>query len=99
VKFAASEAKLDNKYELRVVPEPKNFLEQLLEPESDDKTSEKRLVSLFGPSESSWLQAAMPVFEKLDPQRLSALRLALVQLDLLQRDGVVLMAPEMIVGR
>jgi protease-4 len=98
VKFAAREAKLD-KYELRVVPEPKNFLEQLLEPDSDDKTSEKRLVSLFGSSDSSWLRAALPVFEKLDPARLDALRLALVRLDLLQREGVVLMAPEMILGR
>jgi protease IV len=98
VKFAAREAKLD-KYELRVVPEPKNFLEQLLEPDSDDKTSEKRLVSLFGSSDSSWLRAALPVFEKLDPARLDALRLALVRLDLLQREGVVLMAPEMIIGR
>lgn len=98
VKFAADEAKLD-KYELRVVPEPKNFLEQLLDPEAEDKTSDKRLTSLFVSSDSSWLQAALPVLEKLDPDRLAALRLALVRLDLLQRRGVVLMAPEMIIGR
>ena len=81
------------------MPEPKNFLEQLLDPDAGDKTSDKRIASLFGATDSGWLQAALPVFEKLDPDRLAALRMALVRLDLLQSEGVVLMAPEMIVGR
>jgi protease-4 len=97
VKFAASEAKLD-KYELRVVPEPKGFFEMLLEGSGEDKTSDKRLGARSPAQDSPLLQAALPLLRQLDPQRLAAVRMALLRLDLLQRDGVVLMAPEIIVG-
>jgi protease-4 len=101
VRFAAAEAKLEkDKYEVRSVPDPKNFLELLFEGTSDDeKSSDKRLGARLGLRSPSLLEAALPVLEKLDPQRLAAVKLALFRLDLLQRDGVVLMAPEMVLGQ
>jgi protease-4 len=97
VKFAAAEAKLD-KYELRIVPEPKGFLEMLLDGSGEEKTSDKRLNGRTMVQESPFLQAALPLLQRLDPQRLAAVRMALMRLDLLEREGAVLMAPEFIVG-
>jgi protease-4 len=98
LKFAASEAKLET-YELRVVPEPKNFLELLLEDSTGDKSTDKHLGGRLMHDPSGLLQAALPLLQRLDPQRMGALRLALLRLDLVNREGVVLMAPEMLLGR
>ena len=98
VKFAASEAKLD-KYDLRVVPEPKSFFELLLDDTAGDKSTDKRLGARLVQGESSLLRAALPLMQALDPQRLAAVRLAIVRLDLLQREGIVLMAPEMLLEK
>ena len=94
----ATEAKLD-KYDVRVVPEPKNFLQLLLEETTDDKSTDKRLEARFTASESPLLRAALPLLGKLDPERLAAVRLAILRLDMIQREGVVLMAPEMLLGK
>jgi protease-4 len=98
LKFAASEAKLET-YELRVVPEPKNFLELLLEDSTGEKSTDKHLGGRLLHDPSGLLQAALPLLQRLDPQRMGALRLALLRLDLVNREGVVLMAPEMLLGR
>jgi protease-4 len=98
VKFAASEAKL-NQYDLRVVPEPKNFFELLLDDTGGDQSTDKRLGARLMHGESSLLRAALPLMQALDPQRVAAVRLAIVRLDLLQREGIVLMAPEMVLGK
>ena len=99
VKFAAVEAKLE-KYELRVVPEPKNFLETLLE-QATGETDDGQTVSLGARSlvnRSSLIDAAMPYIEKLDPQRLRAVMVALKQLETLDKEGVVLMMPELLIS-
>jgi protease-4 len=98
IKFAASAAKLD-KYELRVVPEPKSFFELLLDDSAGDKSSEKRLGAPLAPGRSSLLEAALPLINTLDPQRVAKVRLALTRLELIQREGIVLMAPEFLLGR
>ncbi len=98
VKFAATEAKLE-KYDLRVVPEPKNFLETILE-QATGETDDGSSVSLGArpaAGRSSLLQAAMPYIEKFDPQRLAAVMVALKQLETLDKEGVVLMTPELII--
>jgi hypothetical protein len=41
----------------------------------------------------------LPLLDRLDPRRLAALRLALLRLDLINHEGVVLMAPELLLGR
>ncbi|HEV3005070.1 MAG TPA: signal peptide peptidase SppA [Pirellulales bacterium] len=97
VKFAATAAKLE-KYDLRVVPEPKNFLEKLIEQAAGD-TDDGQSVSLAArpAGRASLVEAAMPYIEKLDPQRLSAVIVALKQLETLDREGVALMMPELLI--
>jgi protease-4 len=100
IQFAATEAKLD-KYEVRVVPEPKNFLETLLEDLEGQKDDSKH-ISLDGVvrrgESSSLLAAALPYLKQLDPQRMKAVLLALKRLEMIQAEGAVLMAPEFVVG-
>jgi protease IV len=96
VKFAAKEAKIE-KYELRVVPEPKNFIEQILESSGGNDENEGR-ISMSGlrgaSAEASLVHAALPYLRGLDPQRADAVLRAMLQLQTLQREGVVLMMPE-----
>lgn len=96
VKFAASEAKIE-KFELRVVPEPKNFLDQLLESASGEKEEDKASLSSVAASaraRSSLLEVALPQLRGLDPERIGSVLHALQQLQILQDEGVVLMTPE-----
>jgi protease-4 len=98
VKFAGHEAKLD-KYDLRVVPEPKNFIEKLLEAsgESEDDDAEVSLPPnplAARQNSASLMNAALPYLHDLDPQKVDAVLRAFRQLDTLNREGVVLMTPE-----
>ena len=98
VKFAAAEAKME-KYELRVAPEPKNFLDQILESASGEKDEDA--VSLAASAASSWQSnlhsALLPQLRGLDPARVDAVLRAFCQLEILNREGVVLMTPELMV--
>jgi len=97
VKFVAREAKID-KYELRVVPEPKNFIEQLMDSSSGGEKDEGHIrlsAEMFkAGSNASLLHAALPYLRGLDPQRAETVLRAFIQLETLQREGVVLMMPE-----
>jgi protease-4 len=95
IRFVADEAKL-TEYELRVVPEPKNFLEELLN-EAEGPKEDSHHVSLgAGATPGGLLRAALPYLDRLDPQRTRAVVTALRHLETLRAEGVVLMAPEMI---
>lgn len=92
-------------YEIRVVPEPKSFFEALLEDsseKSDDAVSidagqSPRLSSMPGMSQGSpLLDAALPLLQGLDPQRVQAVKRSLIQLQTLRQEGVVLAMPEML---
>lgn len=101
VKFAAEQAKVD-KYEVRVVPEPKNFLETLLEDVEGQKEDSKHVsldsVVRQGGEAVSLVEAALPYLEQLDPARSKAVLHALKRLEMIQTEGAVLMAPEFVVG-
>ena len=101
IRFAAAEANLD-KYEVRVVPEPKNFLETLLEDVEGKKEDSKHItldgIARRGSAGSSLVDAALPYLKQLDPQRLKAVLLALTRLEMIQAEGAVLMAPEFVIG-
>jgi len=112
IEYAAAQAKIE-KYEIRVVPEPKNLLEILLEDVEGQKEDGKH-VSLDGEATGrgvspggalkfgqrlSLLDAALPYLEQLDPHRLRAVKLALRRLDMIQAEGAVLMAPEFVFGQ
>jgi protease-4 len=102
VQFVAREAKLAD-YDVRVVPKPKNFLEQLLEEltgeeKEEGKGLDARAAALVR-DQSSVLEMALPHLKHLDPQRLAAVKQALWRLELIRKEGVVLMMPEIVLGR
>ena len=92
VEFAASEAKIKD-YDVRVVPEPKNFLEQLMEglSHSKDEPNHVRLAA----NESSLVKLAAPYLQNLDPRRTAAVVSALTRLQILQKERVALTMPEL----
>jgi protease-4 len=100
IEFGAAQAKLKD-YEVRVVPRPKNFLEEMLEETAGDKDEGQRLDTRVrrtaaGPS---LIELAMPYLQHLDPERVRTIRLALARMQLMQQEGVVLMMPEITLGR
>ena len=97
IEFVAKEAKLDD-YEVRVLPKPKSVFEQLLadlgaEEEEDEGTISLSLRSLGGGRSPSLLEAALPYLEGLEPQRVGAIRTALVELSLFQEERVIMAMP------
>jgi protease-4 len=103
IDHVAAGAKLKD-YDVRVVPAPKNFIERLLEEatgESDDKPG----LDVAGPrlpaagQQASLVELALPHLRHMDPQRVRLVVRALERLQLLQQEGVILMMPEMQVGR
>jgi protease-4 len=103
VKFAAHEAKLE-KYERRVVPEPKNLLEKLLEGTSGDDQDEDEVSLPANPlaaysSQPDLVAEVLPYLRNLDPRKVDAVLRAFRQLDTLSQEGVVLMTPEIVFGQ
>jgi protease-4 len=96
IQFAAQQAKL-TKYEVRVYPEPKNFMEVLFGELSDGDRDPNHLVlpaTRAAPRHAaSLLDLALPHLKGLDRQRLEAIQAALRQLNLLQEERAVLMTP------
>jgi protease IV len=99
----AAQAKVKD-YDVRVVPEPKNFLERLLEEalgEGDDKPG----LDVAGPRlpaagrSPSLVELAMPHLRDMDARRVRLIVRALERLQLMQQEGVILMMPELGVGR
>lgn len=102
IAFVAEKAKLtEDKYEIRVVPEPKNILERLLEeaegPQDDDQ--HVTLGGLFSSrrAQSAIAGAALPYLAEFDRTRVRAITRALRQLETLRREGAVLMTPEIVI--
>jgi protease IV len=99
VRFVAEQAKLSD-YDVRVVPEPKNIIEQIMEQATGGKDDSKRLdtsaprLNLAGPS---LLDMAAPHLQHLDPQRVRMIRTALRQLQTLHQEGISLVMPEMLI--
>ena len=100
IKFAAAQANLGD-YDIRVVPEPKNILEQIMEEWGNKEDEESSVAVRTGTPSlgegSALFEAALPLIRHLDPQRLSAVLTALTRLEMLNHEGVVLMMPEIVV--
>src|ERR1035437_5528455 len=90
VSFAADQAKLKT-YAVRVVPEPKNFLERLTERSSGGKDEPGHVSSAAG---TSLFKLAAPYLQNLDPQRTAAIASVFSRLEILRKEGVVLSMPE-----
>ena len=101
IRHVADQAKL-KEYDVRVYPEPKNFLEVLTEDLSDgDRDPNHLAISAPGLGASrgvSILDLALPYLKGLDGDRLEMVTAALRRLDLLGQERAVLTMPEIRVG-
>lgn len=101
VRYVAEQAKVTD-YDVRVVPEPKNFIEQIMEAAGGGKNDPKRLdattprLRMTGPS---LVDLAAPHLQHLDPQRVRLIRTSLRQLQTLHQEGVCFIMPEMLIPR
>ena len=93
VAHAAKQANVDE-YDVRVVPEPKNFLELLKEELSGNKPDTGRLQHSL--SNSALIDLAKPYLQHMDRQAANAVISALRRLEILRQEGVVLSMPEII---
>jgi len=102
IHHVAGQAKLTD-YDIRVVPEPKNFLEKLVEETSGGKDEPHSLGTtvrgMGNIRQPSLVDLAMPYLQRLDPQRMATVKLALQRLQLVQQEGAVLMMPEWMLAR
>src|SRR5207302_1255122 len=102
IEFAAARANLKDKdYDVRTVPEPKNFLQRLMEQAAGGGAdADPERLTAAGPAfpfaqagaDPLWKLAA-PYLAEIDPERARLIRDALGQLQLVQREGVILMMP------
>ena len=100
IKFVAAEAKIE-KYEVRVVPEPKSLLEQLLAGATggdDDETGITTGRVAASVQQPSLFSVALPYLRGLDPQRVQIIERTFRQLEIMRQEGVVLMTPELLLG-
>jgi protease-4 len=99
IAFIADKANLSD-YDVRIVPEPKNFVERLLEEISGEKDEPKgldvRWVMPVGGQRPSLVDLALPYLQHLDPPHVKVVKMALQRLQLIQQEGAVLMMPEML---
>jgi protease-4 len=93
VAFAADKVNLKD-YDVRVVPEPKNFLEQLGERIAGSKEEPGHVTS--GLEDNSLFKLAAPYLQSLDPRRTAAIASVLRRLEILQKEGIALTMPEVI---
>ncbi len=91
VAFAADQAQV-KEYDVRVVPEPKSFFEQLMEQFSGGRDNPGHVQ--IAPEAGSLLQVAAPYLRNLDPQRAAAITSALTRLEILGWEGLGLTMPE-----
>src|SRR5262249_3398916 len=89
IHHVAAEAKV-TEYDVRVIPQPKNFLELLME-EAEGGKEDKNEVDSGGrrlaARPPSLVDLALPYLQQLDPHRMRAATLALQRMELIQREG------------
>ena len=95
IAHVAKEAKIE-KYEIRVLPKPKTFLDVLmadLGTEDEEDTGRLSIASALTPRTVSIFHAAMPYLEGLDRERVHAIEAAFQRLGLIEKEGVILAMP------
>ncbi|MGE5611137.1 MAG: signal peptide peptidase SppA [Bacillota bacterium] len=99
IRYVAGQAKITD-YDLRVLPQPKNLLEQILDELTGNTDDSNSLTSTdestLRINNGSLLNLATPYLQHLDPHRVSVIQRLLLQLQMLQQEGVLLAMPEFI---
>ena len=95
IDYAAVQASLDD-YEVRIIPEPKDFITALLEElsgEGDRMTDIKisDITNLFAVNPA--LQPLLEVLQKLEPHKVKVLYQALQRIELLRNENIIMMMP------
>jgi protease-4 len=110
VQHVAKKANLADGYAVRVIPEPKNFVELLVEGMSGEKSADDAK-HVFAGSPRMQLNLsrdaaggnitdlALPYLRQVDPSRVGVIQNALQRLDVLQNEGVLLAMPEITIGQ
>jgi protease-4 len=109
IKHVAKKANLADGYAVRVIPEPKNFVEMLVEGMSGEKSADdaKHVFAGSAPMKlslprnggSNITDLALPYLRQVDPSRVGVIQSALQRLDVLQNEGVLLAMPEITIGQ
>jgi len=95
IEYAAAKASVKD-FEVRVIPEPTDFLTALLEQSSGEgeRPTDIALSGGAGPLVGHpTLAPLLDLLQKAEPQRARALRQALQRIDLIGREGVIMMMP------
>jgi len=95
IAFAAARANVE-KYDIRVIPPPKSFIEVLLSDLGDgdsDANSLSLAVRRLTAGQPSLWEAALPHLKSIDPERMRGVVAGLRQLQLLQQERAVMAMP------
>ncbi|MFG0333060.1 MAG: signal peptide peptidase SppA, partial [Maioricimonas sp. JB049] len=92
IDWVAEEAGVDD-YDVRVVPRPTNFLEELLNELSGQKKDDNGDLQVARRTGPGLVDAALPMLRQLDPRRMQLVLSALKQVELLQHERVMLTMP------
>lgn len=96
IAIAAEKAELPQGYDVRVVPRQKGFMEMMMSDLSGGNDDEPHLsLKMSSAGINPMLEAALPLLQNLDPARVIAIKHALLQLTVLQTEGVALSMPVM----
>ncbi|HYO08201.1 MAG TPA: signal peptide peptidase SppA [Tepidisphaeraceae bacterium] len=94
IRFAAERAGVSD-YDVRTVPQPKNFIEKLMEEGAGSERDSKWVAGAAGAAGAAGplFSMALPYLKGLDPVRVDAVRSALSRLELLGQEGVIVTMP------
>jgi len=99
IAYAAKQAKLaEGEYEIRVLPEPQNFMDLFLRSLTGQEEDEEG-VDVAVKADTPWTlkapfaQELLPMLERLDPTRARTILRSLLRIELLGRDHVLMALP------
>jgi hypothetical protein len=95
IDYAAARASLED-YDIRIIPRPKDIITQLIEEysgqgERPTDISMPSTMTLF--SDNTSLKSLFELLQKNEPQRARALYQALMRVELIRRENVIMMMP------
>lgn len=93
LKFAADQANLGT-FDIRVIPEPPSIFDLFMGGAGEEEYIHMSLRPGEGLLQNQVLEAALPAVSVMDPQRVRLVWQALTRLELVRREGVIMMTPQ-----